>query len=193
MKKLLLISALSASLPLCGKAESLPTPQQVEFFESKIRPILAQECYECHSTATKKKGGLVLDSRPGWQSGGESGDVIKPGDPAASLLVQTLKHEHEDLKMPKNGAKLDDKVIADFERWILEGAFDPRDTPPSKEEIAKETDWKAVLERRKEWWSFQPLKPSAQFSVLSAQSAVAEIDRLIDAELVKQDIPPTRA
>lgn len=116
MKKHLL--RFSASLLLCGKILAAPTPQQIEFFESKIRPILAQECYECHSTATKKKGGLVLDSRVGWQAGGESGDVIKPGDPASSLLVQTIKHEHEDLKMPKAGAKLDDKVIADFERWI---------------------------------------------------------------------------
>jgi hypothetical protein len=66
----------------------------------------------------------------------------KPGDPAASLLIQTIKHEHEDLKMPKAGAKLDDKVIADFEQWIRDGAADPRDAPPSKEQVAKETDWK---------------------------------------------------
>ncbi len=178
MKKQLL--RFSASLLLCGKIFAAPTPQQVELFESKIRPILAQECYECHSSATKKKGGLVLDSRVGWQSGGESGDVIKPGDPAASLLVQTIKHEHEDLKMPKAGAKLDDKVIADFERWIREGAFDPRDTAPSKEQIAKESDWKAVLERRKQWWAFLPIsKPSANKT----------IDYFIDAELTKQGIP----
>ena len=157
------------------------TPQQIEFFESKIRPILAQECYECHSTATKKKGGLVLDSRPGWQSGGESGDVIKAGDPAASLLLQTLKHEHEDLKMPKNGAKLDDKVIADFERWIREGAFDPRDTPPSKEQVEKETAWPAILERRKEWWAFQKIQDQ--------NSKLKTIDDFIEAELAKNGIP----
>ena len=69
------------------------TPAQIEFFESKIRPILAQECYECHSVATKKKGGLLLDSRAGWQAGGDSGAVIKTGDPAASLLMQTIKQK----------------------------------------------------------------------------------------------------
>jgi hypothetical protein len=180
MKKRLLISALSASLPLCGKVLAAPTPQQIEFFESKIRPILAQECYECHSTATKQKAGLVLDSRPGWQAGGDSGDAIKPGDPQNSLLIQTIRHEHEDMKMPKNGAKLDDKVIADFERWIRAGAADPRDTPPSKEEIAKETEWKSVLERRKEWWSFQPI---------SKQPANKTIDDYIDAGLAKAGIP----
>jgi hypothetical protein len=177
MKKLFLISA---SVLFCGQIFAAPTPQQIEFFESKIRPILAQECYECHSAATKKKGGLVLDSRVGWQAGGESGDAIKPGDPAASLLVQTIKHEHEDLKMPKAGAKLDDKVIADFERWIRDGAADPRDAPPSKEQVAKETDWKTILERRKQWWAFLPI---------SKQSANKTIDDFIDAELTKQGIP----
>ena len=180
MKKYFFISALFASLPLCGKAAPPPTPAQIEFFESKIRPILAQECYECHSTGTKKKGGLVLDSRPGWQAGGESGSVIKPGDPAGSLLIQTITHEHEDIKMPKAGAKLDDKVIADFEQWIRDGAADPRDTAPSKAEIAKETDWKSILDRRKQWWAFQPV---------SKQPAGKSIDDYIDAELAKEGIP----
>ncbi|WP_395751077.1 DUF1553 domain-containing protein [Prosthecobacter sp.] len=178
MKKYFLISAVVTALPLCGKAA--PTPAQIEFFESKIRPILAQECYECHSTGTKKKGGLVLDSRPGWQEGGESGDVIKPGDPAGSLLVQTIKHEHDDIKMPKAGAKLDDKVVADFEQWIRDGAADPRDNPPSKAEIAKETDWKSILERRRQWWAFQPV---------TQQPATKTIDDYIDAELAKHGIP----
>lgn len=177
MNKSLLIYA---AVLLCGRLLASPTPAQIEFFESKIRPILAQECYECHSTGTKKKGGLVLDSRPGWQAGGESGDVIKPGDPDGSLLVQTIKHQHEDIKMPKAGAKLDDKVVADFEQWIREGAADPRDTAPSKAEIAKETDWKSIIERRKQWWAFVPV---------SKQPANKTIDDYIDAELTKQGIP----
>ena len=180
MKKRFIISSLFALLHLCVKAEPRPTPQQIEFFESKIRPILAQDCYECHSTATKKKGGLVLDSRAGWQAGGESGDVIKPGDPGASLLIRSIRHEHDDLKMPKAGAKLSDQTIADFERWIHDGAADPRDVPPSREQIAKETSWKTILERRKEWWAFQPL---------SKQPANKSIDDYIDAELAKQGIP----
>ncbi|WP_395715544.1 DUF1553 domain-containing protein [Prosthecobacter sp.] len=158
-----------------------PTPQQLDFFESRIRPILAQECYECHSTATKQKGGLLLDSRPGWQAGGDSGDAIKPGDPQNSLLIQTLRHEHEDLKMPKNGAKLDAKVIADFEQWIIEGAPDPRDAPPSKEQVEKETAWSATLARRKEWWAFQKIK--------TENSKLETIDDFIDAELKKQNLP----
>ena len=178
MKKLFF--AISAIF--CGHSFAAPTPQQLDFFESRIRPILAQECYECHSTATKQKGGLVLDSRPGWQAGGDSGDSIKPGDPQNSLLLQTLRHEHEDLKMPKNGAKLDAKALADFEQWILEGAPDPRDAPPSKEQIEKETAWSATLTRRKnEWWAFQKLK--------AENSKLKTIDDFIDAELKKQNLP----
>jgi hypothetical protein len=164
-----------------GPLLAAPTPQQLEFFESRIRPILAQECYECHSTATKQKGGLILDSRPGWQSGGDSGDAIKPRDPKNSLLLQTLRHEHDDLKMPKNGAKLDAKVIADFEQWIREGAADPRDAPPSKEQVEKETAWSATLARRKEWWAFQKIK--------TENSKLKTIDDFIDAELKKQNLP----
>ena len=78
-------------------------PEEVEFFESRIRPVLAQECYECHRTGGKSKGGLVLDHRDGMLAGGDSGPAVKPGDPAGSLLIRVMRHEIEDLKMPKNG------------------------------------------------------------------------------------------
>src|SRR4051812_40747083 len=81
------------------RAAVTPTPEQIEFFESRIRPILAQDCYECHSTAGKQKAGLVLDSRAGWQKGGDSGEVILPGKPAESLLIRTVRHLEPDLKM----------------------------------------------------------------------------------------------
>lgn len=154
------------------------TPGQMEFFETRIRPILAQECYECHSEQGKRKGGLLLDSRPGWREGGDSGDVIVPGDPAASLLIRSIRHEIDDLKMPKSGARLDDKVVADFEQWIREGAPDPRDTAPTAEEIAKDTDWDAILERRKQWWAFQPLDLNA-----APGDEGADIDDFLDREL----------
>jgi hypothetical protein len=83
--------------------------------------------------------------------------------------------------MPKNGAKLDAKVIADFEQWILEGAADPRDAPPSKEQVEKETAWSATLQRRKEWWAFQKIK--------TENSKLKTIDDFIDAELKKQNLP----
>jgi hypothetical protein len=93
--------------------------------------------------------------------------------------------------MPKNGAQLDAKVIANFEQWIREGAPDPRDAPPSKEQIEKDTAWSATLQRRKEWWAFQPIQRSSSKSQVSgsAQPETASIDDFIDAELKKQNIP----
>jgi hypothetical protein len=136
--------------------------QQREFFENRIRPVLAQECYNCHSEAGKQKADLLLDSRSGWQKGGESGPVIVPGDPDKSLLMQSISHEHPQLQMPKNGAKLDDQTLADFRQWIAQGAFDPRDQAPSAEELKAQTDWPAVFARRRQWWAFSPLKSAPQ-------------------------------
>ncbi len=128
-----------------------------DFFESRIRPVLAQECYTCHAAATKKKGGLTVDTRQGLLKGGRSGPAVVPGKPGDSWLLKTIRHEDPELKMPRDGAKLDAATIRDFEAWIARGAFDPREQPPTKEEVAKETSFDAVLRRRKTWWSFQPV------------------------------------
>lgn len=171
-------------------AVAAPSAGQMEFFESRIRPVLAQECYECHSEAGKQKGGLVLDSRPGWQVGGDSGAAIVPGNVSTSLLLDSIRHTHDDLKMPKNGAKLDDSVIADFEKWIAEGAFDPRDKAPTAEQLAKETDWSAVLERRKQWWCFQPVKTGLFPKELPPAALAAAIDQQLLAKLKEQGLSP---
>jgi len=164
---------------------------QVEFFEKRIRPILAQECYECHSVAGKKKGGLVLDSRDGWKSGGNSGDVIIPGKPGESLLIKSIRHEEAESKMPKNGAKLDAQVIADFEKWIVMGAPDPRDTPPSDLEAEKGSAWPAVLEQRRKWWSFQPVANPALPSVKDNAWSEHPVDRFLLARMEREKLQPS--
>src|SRR5688500_12771997 len=137
-------------------AETKPiTPEALEFFEAKIRPVLAAECYECHN-AKKTKGGLRLDYRAGWQKGGDSGDAIVPGDPKGSLLIDSIKHTDPDLKMPDKAPKLDDAVIADFEKWIAMGAPDPRDSPPAEQ--ASKPTWADLLAARRTWWSLQPVQ-----------------------------------
>jgi hypothetical protein len=78
-----------------------PTPEQVAFFESKIRPVLVERCYECHSAkAEKLKGGLLLDSRAGVVKGGDTGPAITPGNLDASLLVAAVRYADKDLAMP---------------------------------------------------------------------------------------------
>src|SRR3954468_16074064 len=92
------------------------TPDSTEFFEKKIRPVLAEKCYGCHNSKMKAPmAGLRIDTREGLLKGGDSGTAIVPGDPAASRLIQAISYKH-DLKMPPTG-KLADEQIADLEAW----------------------------------------------------------------------------
>src|SRR5262245_54187352 len=126
-----------------------------EFFEKKIRPVLATNCYGCHSSKLKTPmGGLVLDTKAGMLKGGDSGPAIVPGKPAESLLLRALRYNDLRLKMPPTG-KLSDSVIADFERWIAAGARDPR-----TEAVAASVASKARVidfNRGRQWWAFQPV------------------------------------
>ena len=177
---------------LCGGARAADiSVAQREFFESRIRPVLAQECYECHSVAGKKKGGLLLDSRPGWQEGGETGAAIVPGKPSQSLLMTAIRRTQEDIAMPKNGAPLSKAVVADFERWIADGAPDPRDTPPTKDELAKATDWNAIRESRKAWWCFQPVKNPAVPTVKDAAWSSHPVDRFLEQRWEHDSLTPS--
>src|SRR5712664_2011085 len=98
------------------------SPQQIEFFEKQVQPILAENCYKCHShQADKIKGGFVLDSREGLLNGGEDGPVITPGDPEKSVLIKAVRHEVEDLQMPPK-KKLPDEQIALLFEWVKMGA-----------------------------------------------------------------------
>ena len=96
-----------------------PTPAQLQHFENKIRPILANSCYKCHSQqAEKLKGGLLLDSRDGLLKGGTTGPAIIPFQPDRSLLIQAVRYTNEDLQMPPKGEKLSDAQVADLIEWV---------------------------------------------------------------------------
>src|SRR5439155_21910157 len=118
--------ALTAALIFVGTATAAElSKEHVEFFEKRIRPVLVEHCYECHSAQSEKlKGKLLLDNRESARKGGETGPAVVPGDADASLLVQALRYEN--FEMPPKG-KLPAQTIADFEKWIKEGAADPRE------------------------------------------------------------------
>src|SRR3954454_6038488 len=108
-------------------------PDGVAFFEAKIRPVLVERCYSCHSCAARRpKGGLRLDSRESMRQGGNSGPAVVPGNLQESLLILAIEQEDEAFQMPPRG-KLPEPVIADFRRWVEMGAPDPRlaPTPPT--------------------------------------------------------------
>jgi hypothetical protein len=133
----------------CRPAAAQSDAQGLTWFETRIRPVLVEHCYPCHSAEAQKdkklKGGLRLDTRDGLRKGGVSGpalDLKKPGD---SLLLKALRHE-DGLQMPPKG-KLPAGAIADFEVWVAAGAPDPRDG-----KIAPGSP-------RNDHWAFQPLRP----------------------------------
>ncbi|HVV72221.1 MAG TPA: c-type cytochrome domain-containing protein, partial [Verrucomicrobiae bacterium] len=99
-----------------------PPPAQLQFFESRVRPVLADNCYKCHSQkAEKVKGGLLLDSKEGLLKGGDTGPAIVPGDPEQSLLIKAIRYTDPDLQMPPKGKKLDDAAVADLVAWVKMG------------------------------------------------------------------------
>lgn len=157
-----------------------------EFFEQKIRPVLVEQCYDCHNSE-KRKGGLALDSRAGWQKGGESGPAIVPGKPGESLLIQSIRHVDPDLKMPSKAPKLDAVAIADFVRWVELGAPDPREQVAAK---TAQRPWSEVLAERKKWWCFQPVVNSATPRVSDPTWSEHPVDRFILAKLEAAGLRP---
>ncbi|HYR57069.1 MAG TPA: DUF1549 domain-containing protein, partial [Chthoniobacteraceae bacterium] len=181
---LLIVCALIASA-----ADAPITDEQREFFENKIRPVIAAECNECHN-ATKHKGGLRLDYRGGWQKGGDSGETIVPGNATKSLLITSIRHDDPDLKMPAKAPKLDDRIIADFEKWVNMGAPDPRDQPPA-EQGGKPT-WKELLASRRGWWSLQPVEKPAVPEVKNRAWSEHPVDRFLLAKMEEHGLAPAR-
>lgn len=163
-----------------------PSAEGVKFFETKIRPVLVQRCYKCHSAEAarnnKLEGELLLDTRDAVRKGGESGPSVVPGDVKASLLIAAIRHES--FQMPPD-TKLDAGVIADFVKWVEMGAPDPRDgivVKPVKDQI----DIKAG----RKFWSFQPLKTVKPPQVKNTAWGRSDIDRFILAPLESKGLSP---
>ncbi len=159
----------------------------LEHFEKKIRPVLIEHCYDCHSAAAKEvKGELLVDSRDALRRGGESGPAVVPGKPDDSLIIAALKHEG--LAMPPK-KKLPDRVVADFVQWIEQGAVDPRDaaTPARAGDAARAEQY----DYRRQWWSLQPLADSSIPNVNQIAWPAGEIDRYVLAKLEAAELAPT--
>ncbi len=173
-----------------GAADAITSEQQ-EFFESKIRPVLIEHCYECHNSTETREAGLALDSRAGLRRGSDNGPVLDRKNPNQSLLLKTIRHEIEGSEMPSGGRKLDDHVIADFVQWVQSGAPDPRDHPPSRKELAAVMSWEAVRERRKQWWSFQPVTDYPVPAVQNQDWSSHPIDRFVLSRLEEHNLAPS--
>ncbi len=159
---------------------------RLEFFERKVRPILANNCYNCHSANNKSLGGLRVDDRNGLIQGGKRGSAVVPGDPEKSLLLQAV-HQTGKLKMPPNN-KLTDGEIADLTHWIKSGAAWPKVEAPNTSDR-----YRAKYEKlRKEHWAWQPLQKVQVPTVKDNSWARTEIDRFVLAKLEDKGLTPVK-
>ena len=144
-------------------------------FEKQVRPLLVQHCLACHGPQ-KQKANLRLDAKAGWQTGGDSGPAIVPGDPSKSLLVKAIRGEGGLAQMPPK-AKLSERDIAILTKWVKDGATDPRDGGPVR--LGGTT-----LEEAKKWWAFQPVTRP----VVPTNTHKHPVDAFIAAKLAERKL-----
>ena len=155
----------------------------IAFFESKIRPVLVEKCYSCHSAKSKiLQGGLLLDTRDGVFKGGDSGPAVVIGKPDESPLIQALRYDG--FEMPPSG-KLPEAVIADFEKWVKIGAPDPR----KGSAVVKTTT--INIEEGRKFWAYRPVQSPPLPKVTDAAWPVDPIDHFVLAKLEEKKLHPS--
>ncbi len=187
MKHILItLSVCGISVTLVGA--DLPSAADLEFFEKRIRPVLVENCYQCHSaTSEKLKGGLRLDSRAGMLKGGESGAAIVPGKPDESLLVKAVRYKNEDTAMPPK-KKLADAQVADLEVWVQLGSPWPqKDATVPVVDGKKGYDWGKL---RAEHWAFRKVVKANPPAVKNAAWARNPVDQFVLAQLEAAKLKP---
>jgi mono/diheme cytochrome c family protein len=175
---------LPADVAMAPAPPQAASAQDVQFFETRIRPLLADRCYKCHSReADKIKGGLMLDTREGMLHGGDTGPAVTPGRPEDSLIVDAISYKDADLQMPPKGDRLTDQQVADVTEWIRRGAFDPRSL------VAKGSS-QSYGGVGRDHWSFLPVKAQPVPAVADAAWCRTPVDNFILARLEANAMKP---
>jgi len=182
MLKLLSITLLIAVLAPPQPAGAADDPAALDFFEKRIRPVLVDRCFECHSASSQKlKGELRLDSREAILKGGETGPAVETTKPGDSLLLRAIRYDDRDLQMPPNKKdRLSPQQVKDFETWIAAGAVFPASKPLAASEAPTPT--------AKTHWAFQPVSTPAPPKVEPKHKPITDIDRFIIAKLESSNL-----
>ncbi len=159
-----------------------------DFFEAKVRPILVERCYSCHSSGAKSiKGGLVLDSAAGLEKGGDTGPVVEPGAPEESLLIEAIGYEDPGVQMPPKG-KLPDEEIATLREWVASGAAFPAPKPGT---VVASKALGIDFEEERRHWSYQPIQRHEPPVTRDREWATSPIDPFILAKLEAEGLTPS--
>ena len=187
-------SAASSPASLTPKAPAYPrpaTPEQLAYFEKKVRPIFVNYCYNCHSDAFKEAGGLRVDVGISIFAGGNDGPVIIPGHPEQSLLIQKVKSKDPKKRMPQESKDpLPPADIAILETWIQNGAAWPDETeklPPTPAAVV--SNYQRLKARH---WAWQPLTDPSVPAVANAAWSSTNIDRFVLAKLEQNKLAPVK-
>jgi mono/diheme cytochrome c family protein len=159
---------------------------QSDFFETRVRPVLAKNCYACHTQS--KMGGLQLDSHEHLMAGGKDGPVVVPGDAEASVLIQAVRQTHERFKMPP-AAQLPEQEINDLAAWVKAGAVWPESA--AVQPAAKGSEY-VIRPDQRAFWSFQLVHKPAIPKVKDTSWPHNDIDRFILAKLEEKGLRPVR-
>jgi hypothetical protein len=163
-----------------------PSAEQTEFFEKKVRPVLAESCFKCHSDKVKVRGGLRLDSRAAILKGGDNGPAIVPGSPEKSRLIEAVSYKNSELTMPPKG-KLPGPVLADLSAWVKMGAPWPNDGGDTGTAKTSSFD---LAGRKRAHWCWQPVRPQTAPAVKDAAWPRGPVDRFILAKLEEKGLHP---
>jgi hypothetical protein len=171
-------------LAALGLNAAEPSKSDLEFFENKIRPILADNCYKCHShEAPKLKGGLSLEFRDTILKGGDTGPALVPGDPEKSLLIKAVRYTDPDLQMPPKNKKLSDDQIANLTMWVKMGAPDPRVLT-----AAAAKTWNGSA---RDHWAFKRIKKYEVPEVQEKDWVTTPVDAFVVAKLEENGMKPS--
>jgi len=180
-------------LPLASiRNASASGEEEQDFFEKKIRPILVEKCYACHSSQLKNPmGGLRLDSTEALLRGGDSGPLLAPGDPEKSLLIKAISYQDLRLKMPPKG-KLSDEEIAAFASWVKMGGPGPGAAGASAT-VSLASSGPFDPDKARAFWCFRPPRESALPYVKQKDWPRSPIDYFILAKLEDKGLAPAPA
>ncbi len=186
MKHILLLLLLGAVSTNAAAPAQQFTKAQLDFYETKVRPVLSQTCYKCHSATSEKiKAGLVVDTREGLLKGGETGPAVIPGNAEKSLLIKAIRYTDNDLQMPPKGEKLSAQQIADLTAWVKMGAPAPAG---GKAPLAKAVTAAAA---KTSHWAFQPVKKLNPPTVKQNAAVQNPVDAFIIAKLEEKEMKPS--